>query len=832
MKINFCGGASEVGASCILVNIDNKNILLDCGIRPKGGKDQLPDFSQIQKQGGVDCIIVSHAHLDHTGALPIISREYPDARLYMTHMTKDLIRVLLYDSLKLMNNNEGEIPIYAEKHVLDMLDRSICYSPQFTFRPFNDNDIEVTFYIAGHIAGAVMIYIKGKEGTLLYTGDISGTPQRTVAGTMVPKLRPDVVITESTYGDKLHANRQIEEDRLVDTVREVISRKGKILIPAFALGRAQEVILILKKAMNKGQLPKFKIYVDGMVKDVNRVYKQNPNYLREELMKKVLKGTDIFYDDNIVPVDNKDIRKEILDTSEPLCVISSSGMLTGGPSAEYAEKFAANEQNYIAITGYQDEEAPGRAIIEVLEDTERDRVISLNGRSVPLKCEVGKYGLSAHSDKGEILGIINKTTPKKIFLVHGDKTIIESLAKYINEEIWSQIYTPVGGESFEFFIQNPRKQINLKEDIPSLNMTEKLSLDNIERLYDYLYKNYGIEKGYLIEELFYIWNGKNEYPEEDIKAFRDILNATPYFEVNSRKLFLYHPVEEKEITEATELPLEMNAMFEYVDKIFPASTGLYKRGAKYDEKIVLLYFNFPDKAKELYKADFEEVEKSTGWRIELNANCNTLEAEAVIYSLLPENTSLTKVSYHKEQKTFVIETNKVIESFNKIQEKFYELTGNKLILKADGVSIGTAELELKDRANKLEQNKTMALIDDSFLEAKHKIYRKSLKQENGVKYIELSFITYEVGIRYIEKIKELELLTNWDIVVGKNPNQNEIIRLAKEICRKYDIALLKNPSVFTDTKFVKLVAEINNEVVTKACKEEFMEETGFELIIG
>jgi Cft2 family RNA processing exonuclease len=280
MKLVFCGGAGEVGASCYLLNIDGKNILLDCGIRMKGGKDSIPDFRRIQELGGVDAIIVSHAHMDHTGALPIISREYPAAKIYMTHVTKDLIRVLLYDSLKIMNNAEGEIPIYAENHVQDMLNRIVCYSPQYTFEPIDNTDIKVTFYNAGHIAGAALIYIQGNEGSLLYTGDISGVDQQTVSGAMVPKLRPDVLITESTYGDKLHSNRQVEEERLVEIVKEIILKNGKVLIPAFALGRGQEIILLLKKAINKGQLPKFKIYVDGMIKDINRVYKLNPNYLK------------------------------------------------------------------------------------------------------------------------------------------------------------------------------------------------------------------------------------------------------------------------------------------------------------------------------------------------------------------------------------------------------------------------------------------------------------------------------------------------------------------------------------------------------------------------
>ena len=266
MELVFCGGASEVGASCYLLRVEGKNLLFDAGIRMDSAKDKLPDFRVIQEKGGVDAIFISHAHLDHTGALPLISREYPNAPIYMTHATKDLVRVLLYDSLKIMDRQEGEIPIYAEVHVENMLGRILCFSPEYTIQPFNDVDIKVTFIHAGHFAGACPVFLQSGEGSLFYSGDISLTNQYTVGGAAVPKLRPDIAIIESTYGDKLHANRQMEEDRLIQMVGEVIDEGGKVLIPAFAVGRAQEVILFLKRAMNRYKLPRFKVFVEGMVR--------------------------------------------------------------------------------------------------------------------------------------------------------------------------------------------------------------------------------------------------------------------------------------------------------------------------------------------------------------------------------------------------------------------------------------------------------------------------------------------------------------------------------------------------------------------------------------
>ena len=191
-------------------------------------------------------------------------------------------------------------PVYAAAHVEALFTRmrGCRFEETLEILP----GVKLTMYPAGHIAGAACIFLESKEGSLFYTGDFSGFSQNTIEGIRIPKLRPDVIITEATYGDKLHANRQVEEKALVEVVRECIEKKGKMVIPAFALGRAQEVLLILRRAMNKGELPKVKIYVDGMVRDMNVVYSRHPWYLKNALAKRIEKGNDIFYSDEIVQI--------------------------------------------------------------------------------------------------------------------------------------------------------------------------------------------------------------------------------------------------------------------------------------------------------------------------------------------------------------------------------------------------------------------------------------------------------------------------------------------------------------------------------------------------
>ncbi|TCW35018.1 Cft2 family RNA processing exonuclease [Thermohydrogenium kirishiense] len=806
MKFYFCGGASEVGASCYLVNIDGKNILLDCGIRMSSSKDNLPDFQHIQENGGVDVIVISHAHMDHIGALPIISRIYPDAKIYMTHAAKDLTRVLLYDSLKIMER-EAEIPAYAEIHVREMLNRIICHTPGHTFSPFLDADLKVTFYSAGHIAGAASIYIVGTEGSFFYSGDFSRFRQNTIEGASIPKLRPDVAFFESTYGDKLHANRELEESRLVEKIRDILKNGGKVLIPAFALGRAQEIILILKKAINKGMINS-KVYVDGMVKDICRIYKLNPNYLRQNLAKKIFKGGEIFFDDNVMPVDRPEMREDII--KEPCVIVSSSGMLTGGPSQWYAEKLAGDEKNLIAITGYQDEESPGRKLLELTDEKSEDKKLKLADKEIPVKCLVDKFGLSAHADMSEILSLVNNLHPKKVFLVHGDPDTINFLGKEIQKDIKSDVYVPFNGDAYDIDIDNPRKQL-VRKPYPSMKMGEVLNEGNIEKLWRFVLDRIGADAALSVEDIAEIWGCM-----ENTDALKDLLNNSVYFQPDKRRMFLYHAVLEEELKkEKDEGPMEVNQMLSLVDEYFTRESGLYKKGARFDEKIALLYFDFPDVAKYRYSHLFKEFEERTGWKVEINENINTSAINDVIYKLLPD-AAISKISYKSFDKLVSVKIDGEIEDIQEVKDKFYNETGLKLIVNGKDASVDTIGVVDKG-SDKLEQNEALTIIDEAFKDLPHKPYKKSIKTSNGIKYIELSFISKVVGERYKEKIDELIKRTGWTIVVGSGCNQIEVINIAKRIFGEMGVKLKKNPSVYLDdmTVGVSIDGDADDEIIKK-----------------
>ncbi|AOR23524.1 MBL fold metallo-hydrolase [Clostridium taeniosporum] len=822
MNLDFLGGALEVGGSSILLKIDNKNILLDAGIRQNVNKDSVPNFRAIQDNGGLDAIIISHAHLDHIGCLPLISKEYPNVRIYMNNMTKDLVKVLLYDSLKIMNNRESEIPLYSENDVKLTLNRIFTLNYLVRFPIFED--MHITFYNAGHIAGASCIYIESKEGAVFYSGDFSVFSQKTVEGAKLPKLRPDVAILESTYGDKLHSNREIEEKALINIVNECIDNNGKMIIPAFALGRAQEVILILKAAMNKGCLKKVKVYVDGMVRDINRVYKNNPLYLKNSLGKKILRGIEPFYDENIVEVNSKDNREEILSGKESAVIISSSGMLTGGPSAFYAEKIASMENGYIVITGYQDEESPGRRILD-LANEEEERYLSINNLNIPVKCKVKKIGLSAHSDKSEIKGVIERIASRNVFLVHGNENVIKTLAAEISRDFIGKIFTPDCGESVTLNINNPRKQ--LRKSFPYvMNKEIILSKENIKELWQFVSNKYG-EKFFTIEELLYLWKGKVSYNNGEILNFQNTIIDNVYFECDNRRLFLFKVRSEDDIIEASK-PKEINqqVLMEIVKEKFK-DFNYKKISILLQNKEVILNFDFPQSVDESIEKIMKEFENETEWNIKINEKINNSSAEILIKKFINSN-DIKKISFYPDKFYVEVFLNCNNMYGKEIYDDFEKITGWKLLITEEG---GKRGLENKNKVYfevsdclMMEQNNALQAIDKAFEEEKYKPYKKSIKNNEKGKYLELVFISPKIGERYLEKLGHLAKETGWTIALSDKVNQVEIINILKVLCDKYGVKLKKNPAYLGNMNILITITEGKENF--EKLKKEFEETTG------
>lgn len=876
MKLSFLGGAMEIGGSCIYLRIADRGILLDSGIRQTGSKDPLPDFRTIQEQGGLDAIIISHAHMDHIGTLPIISKAYPNVRIYMTTMTADLTRVLLYDSLKIMNGREDELPHYSEQDVQAMLGRIYPIAFQMPF-PILES-FTLSFFPAGHIAGAACVYLVTKEGSLFYSGDFSAFPQRTIDGIRIPRLRPDIVIAETTYGNRLHANRQVEEGRLVELVRECVLQKKKVLIPAFALGRAQEVLLILRAALQNQEIPSVPVFVDGMIRAVNAMYTRNPTYLKSSLGKRILKGNEPFYTEEIQPVTTNQKRDALLSGDDPAVFVSSSGMLTGGPSAQYAKLLAPSENACIIITGYQDEESPGRQLLNLLGNS--DASLNVCGSTVPVKCRIEQVGLSAHADKTEITALLESLSPRHIFLVHGGQDSIHELGnELVSSDYRRQIYLPECGQSFELELRVRRKQ-QLFLPAHTLHMGKAFTRADEKLLWDFWRQHYP-DKAFSLSQIAYIWFGKTptefaaetaslileqaarlmeeingEYHrpgEEDaqrgkhdivLQSMQRILLNSSYFAPNARRLFLIEANSPEAVAQAlTPKELTQQKLLDKIEIIF--SEYSYRKISYHNErKEILLQFDYPDRLDfEDFHRKATEFTNATGWTIHISPSMNHSAASLLLSMLFGER--LAKTSYYPEKKYYSIT---LAEGESPLSEKeaarqFLHVTGWGLSI--NGQPCSDALIPVPEDQNSpcdfftpngaatepMEQNLAFSRIEQAFGELPHKPDKKSLKQDSQGKYLEIGFISPMVGRRYADTLQDVSNQTGWRLHIADKVSQNELIRIAQLLCMKYEIALPKNPSYLPAKKLIQLKVKgsVNTETKEKLAGK-FQELTGCDCV--
>jgi len=399
MQIKVLGAGGSIGNSGILVKDDSTTILLDYGLNP--GKNIVHPLHVRPKD--LTALITTHAHLDHIGYEPYL---YIDGSVphYATKVTIELTELLLYD---LLNISGDKLPFtQQEVKKLVKMSKAIEYE-----EPFNINGIEAEFLNAGHIPGSSMVYIKGSK-RVLYTGDINHIQTRLLKPASYDLPEVDYVVSECTYAMQDHPEREQEEKRLIDFSNEIIEDGGTVLVPAFAVGRAQELAEIFYSYNFKHD-----IYMDGMALTVNEILLNNPQFLRDpELLRKTLGRLNY--------VNGWEERRKIV--KEPAVIISPAGMLMGGASVFYSKKISKDQKNGIAIVAYQVEGTPGRSLLE-------EGVLNFNGNHYSVNAKVDKFDLSSHSGRSQLLQMFKslKGSPK-IILVHGEQESCEALALELN----------------------------------------------------------------------------------------------------------------------------------------------------------------------------------------------------------------------------------------------------------------------------------------------------------------------------------------------------------------------------------------------------------------
>jgi Cft2 family RNA processing exonuclease len=436
------GAARGIGASCFQILIGPYEIVLDCGTRPKG-YDPLPALDLLNNP---NLLLISHAHQDHLGAVPVFHNRYPGVRMITTEATRELAYVMLTDGLKIQQRSEDSPQLFDSIDLESTLFRLETQPIGIDFEPLPG--LLVRFINAGHILGAACIYLRYGERSLLYTGDFHTTNSRTTTGLSLKELpTAEILITESTYGDGLHPSRKTQESALIESLVEVVKAGGNVLIPAFALGRAQEILLALRTA-NVFQKLSVPIYVDGLVRAVTEVFRENLDWLPTTVQNLIrINGKEPFFDElgtpPIIPIEKPSERP--LALAKPSIIVSSSGMLTGGPSVYYAGVLLERENAAIFLSGYTDEESPGR----LLQNLQTGDTLELEGKSITVRAQVKRFNLSAHADKVGLGQVINQIKPKHLILIHGSIRALHELASSGDNQVRFYIHIPKVGEAIE-----------------------------------------------------------------------------------------------------------------------------------------------------------------------------------------------------------------------------------------------------------------------------------------------------------------------------------------------------------------------------------------------
>jgi Cft2 family RNA processing exonuclease len=440
------GAARGIGASCFRVQIGPYEIVMDAGTRPKGS-DPLPAFELLERP---NLMLVTHAHLDHIGALPIFHRDFPDVPMICTHGTREIAHVMLTDGLKVQTAQQKEgNEDFGQVFSADDLDRTLftlqTQPVGVDFSPLPG--LTVRFIHAGHIVGAACIYMKYGNRSLLYTGDYNTTSSRTAEGLKLADLpEADILITESTYGADTHPSRRSQESDLIKAIVEVVAAGGNVLIPAFALGRAQEIILAIRTSalFHSVNVP---VYVDGLVREVTDLF-QNQLELLPAAVKNFAKTQSPFFSEKSSPriISIGSPKERPLAIAHPSVVIASSGMLTGGASIGYAKILLERENAAIFISGYTDEESPGR----FLQSLEPGAEIELDGTPLTVRAKIQRFNLSAHADRVGITQVIHRVNPQHLILIHGSKSALHELSKAgdLRDKYW--IHIPEVGDTITF----------------------------------------------------------------------------------------------------------------------------------------------------------------------------------------------------------------------------------------------------------------------------------------------------------------------------------------------------------------------------------------------
>lgn len=462
VRIKFLGAAKSVTGSKYQLELDNKKVLIDCGLFQGVKELRLRNWDHLPvKPAEIDFIIITHAHIDHTGYLPRVLRDGFRGKIICTHATEALMKIMLKDAAKLQEEeaifafNRGYSkhkkpePLFTEEDAVAVLGLVESYALEKKVDLFPS--LSITFHNAGHILGSAFIEARvsgnSQEKTIVFSGDLG----RYDDPLMYPPAsidHADVLLIESTYGDRINPVQKIEDD-LTSIVKEACKNNGAIIIPAFAVGRTQNLIYYFHKLMENKSIPTLPIYIDSpMAIRVTDLYESYHDINKIEVKHELGKHISLFDASNVHYCNTREMSKSINDIKNSCIIISASGMCTGGRILHHLVHRLPRENDTFLFAGYQAEGTRGRDILE------GEKSIRIFGEDIPVNCHVREvHGLSAHADQLELLQWLGnfKKAPKMVFMIHGEEKVMTHFAKSIEEKLGWKTLIPEYLESVVLF---------------------------------------------------------------------------------------------------------------------------------------------------------------------------------------------------------------------------------------------------------------------------------------------------------------------------------------------------------------------------------------------
>ena len=432
----FClGGVKQVGRSCFVVVTPETKVMLDCGINPgeMSGLDAYPRIDWFNFDlDDLDAVVISHAHIDHQGFLPTLFKYGYRGPVYCTEPTLPLMILLQTDSVKIANSNGTYLP-YAARDVNEVIKHCITlpYGKPTDISP----DVTITLNNAGHIMGSATVHLNiSGAHNILYSGDYKYARTQLLDSAVSMYPRVETLITESTYGNTTDVmpDQQSVYRGFTESINRTLMEGGKVLLPVPAVGRAQEIMLVMAKEMKEGRLIESPIYIEGMISEASAIHMSYAHYLGSEVRKSVSQGINPFQSEYFTVISGYGKRDDILNDENPAIVMATSGMLEGGPSVEYFKELAPNPKNKIMFVSYQINGTLGRRVLDgaMSEVSMMDK--SGKVKVVPVRSQTQKIdGFSGHSDFNQILNFVSRIRPKRVLVNHGEKSKSENVASAV-----------------------------------------------------------------------------------------------------------------------------------------------------------------------------------------------------------------------------------------------------------------------------------------------------------------------------------------------------------------------------------------------------------------